>query len=135
MERPDGSRYSVHLHFTLVQMPGFRTEDRDRRGGTARQDRRGDRGSRPDLRFDPGASRLLGGIVTAAMGDGSEAAFRHRRCSATPASGGAGLYFGLDGHHHGEWRGESTPTVSGSADCRPRRLHAGCTRSATPPCR
>ncbi len=40
---------------------------------------------------------------------------------------GAGLYFGLDGHHHGEWRGELHVDGERIADCSTpeaaRRLH------------
>ena len=40
---------------------------------------------------------------------------------------GAGLYFGLDGHHHGEWRGEFNIEGEHIADCstpeQARRLH------------
>ena len=40
---------------------------------------------------------------------------------------GAGLYFGFDGHHHGEWRGELHVDGERIADCRDReaarRLH------------
>ena len=40
---------------------------------------------------------------------------------------GAGLYFGFDGHHHGEWRGEYHEDGEYFADCTEhqaaRRLH------------
>ena len=40
---------------------------------------------------------------------------------------GAGLYFGLDGHHHGEWRGDLHVESERIADCstpeQARRLH------------
>ena len=40
---------------------------------------------------------------------------------------GAGLYFGFDGHHHGEWRGEHHVDGEHIADCSnpatARRLH------------
>ena len=40
---------------------------------------------------------------------------------------GAGLYFGFDGHHHGEWRGELHVDGERIADCSTpetaRRLH------------
>ena len=45
---------------------------------------------------------------------------------------GAGLYFGLDGHHHGEWRGALHVDGEHVADCTDaRRPRAGSTRSAT----
>jgi hypothetical protein len=50
--------------------------------------------------------RLLGAELACTMADGSS-----RPLTITPASDtgfhlGTGLYFGLDGHWHGEWRGE-----------------------------
>ncbi|MCB1013135.1 MAG: hypothetical protein KDB15_15865, partial [Microthrixaceae bacterium] len=81
----------------------------------------------PDLRFDPENRRLLGGTVTATMGDGSERPFGIEVLGDTGVQLGAGLYFGLDGHHHGEWRGEFHTDGERIADCRPpevaRRLH------------
>jgi hypothetical protein len=127
MERPDGSRYALHLHFTLVQMPGF--EQKTVTAGVEHPD-----GTvepivdlRPDLRFDPGNRRLLGGTVTGTMGDGSERPIQIEVLGDTGIQLGAGLYFGLDGHHHGEWRGELHLDGERIDDCRPpevaRRLH------------
>jgi hypothetical protein len=60
----------------------------------------------PQLRFDPDNRRLLGGTVTATMADGSERPLTIEALGDTGVQLGAGLYFGLDGHHHGEFRGE-----------------------------
>ncbi|MCB9387533.1 MAG: hypothetical protein H6517_06880 [Microthrixaceae bacterium] len=127
MERSDGSRYAVHLHFTLVQMPGF--EQKTVTAGVEHPDGTVDQivDLQPDLRFDPENRRLLGGTVTATMGDGSERPFGIEVLGDTGVQLGAGLYFGLDGHHHGEWRGEFHTDGERIADCRPpevaRRLH------------
>ncbi len=127
LERADGSRYAVHLHFTWIDMAGF--EQKTVTAGIEHPD-----GSveeihdlRPDLRFDPDNRRLLGGTVTAVMPDGTERPFHLEVLGDTGVQLGAGLYFGLDGHHHGEWRGESHLDGERIADCRTpdqaRRLH------------
>ena len=127
MERPDGSRYALHLHFTLVQMPGF--EQKTVTAGVEHPDGRVDPivDLLPDLRFDPENRRLLGGTVTGVMDDGSTRPIRIEVLGDTGIQLGAGLYFGLDGHHHGEWRGELHLDGERIADCRPaevaRRLH------------
>lgn len=127
MERPDGSRYALHLHYVWFKMPGL--EQRTTTAGVEHPDGRREEihDLRPDLRFDPGNRRLLGGTVTAVMADGSERPITLEVLSDTGVQLGAGLYFGLDGHHHGEWRGELFVEGERIADCRPpevaRRLH------------
>src|SRR5664280_876603 len=127
MERTDGTQYGIHLHFTLVQMPGF--EQKSVIASVEHPD--GTIESivdlQPHLRFDAGNRRLLGGTVTGTMGDGSLREFRIEVLGDTGIQLGAGLYFGLDGHHHGEWRGELHLDGEHIADCRTpeaaRRLH------------
>jgi len=127
MERPDGSRYALHLHFTLVQMPGF--EQKTVTAGVEHVD-----GTRepivdlvPELRYAPDNRRLLGGTVHGTMSDGSARPIHLEVLGDTGIQLGAGLYFGLDGRHHGEWRGELVVEGERIADCRPpamaRRLH------------
>ena len=127
MERPDGTRYALHLHFTLVQMPGF--AQKTVTAGVEHPDGRVDPivDLVPSLRFDPANRRLLGGTVTAVMADGGERPIQIEVLGDTGIQLGAGLYFGLDGHHHGEWRGELHLDGERIEDCRPtdvaRRLH------------
>lgn len=127
MERPDGSQYALHLHFTLVQMPGF--TQKTVTAGVEHID-----GSvetildlQPELQFDPENRRLLGGTVTGIMQDGSSRPIQIEVLGDTGVQLGAGLYFGLDGHHHGEWRGELHLDGERIKDCRTpeaaRRLH------------
>jgi hypothetical protein len=127
LERPDGSTYALHLHFTLVKMAGF--EQKTVTAGIEHPD-----GTvepivdlAPDLRFDPHNRRLLGGTVVANMGDGSERPIHIEVLGDTGVHLGAGLYFGFDGHHHGEWRGELHTDGERITDCRTpenaRRLH------------
>lgn len=127
MTRADGYQYALHLHFTWVSMPGF--EQKTFTAGVEHPD--GTREPlvdlRPDLRFDPDNRRLLGGTVTAVTAAGEERPITIEVLSDTGVQLGAGLYFGLDGHHHGEWRGELHVEGERIADCRPpevaRRLH------------
>ena len=82
----------------------------------------------PELTYDPINRRLLGGRVHCTMADGSHAHAAGRGRVATPASTSArGLYFGFDGHHHGEWRGALHVDGERIADCSTaesaRRLH------------
>ena len=72
MERPDGSRYALHLHFTLVEAPGFtqKTVIASVEHPDGRVEPIVD--LRPLLQFDPDNRRLLGGSVTAVMADGGE---------------------------------------------------------------
>jgi hypothetical protein len=127
LERPYGSRYGVHLHFTLVQMPGF--EQKTVTAGIEHPDGRVEpvHDVRPDLRFDPVNRRLLGATLHATMPDGSSRPFHLEVIGDTGVHLGAGLYFGFDGHHHGEWRGELHLEGERIPDCRTpeaaRRLH------------
>jgi len=82
---------------------------------------------RPDLRFHPGNRRLVGGSLLAFMEDGTERPLRIEVLGDTGIQLGAGLYFGFDDHHHGEFRGELHVDGERIADCRTpdmaRRLH------------
>jgi hypothetical protein len=127
LAREDGSRYAVHLHFTLVKGPGF--QQKMVTAGVEHPDGRVEplADLEPDLRFDPVNRRLLGGTVTATTADGSRRPFGFEVLGDTGVQLGAGLYFGLDGHHHGEWRGELHLDGERIPDCRPlavaQRLH------------
>jgi len=127
LQRPDGTRYAVHLHFTLVEMTGF--TQKTVTAGLEYPDGTVDAivDLTPDLRFDPVNRRLLGGSVTGTMDDASSRPFEVEVLGDTGIQLGAGLYFGFDGHHHGEWRGEFHLDGERIPDCRPaelaRRLH------------
>jgi len=127
MTRKDGSHYGLHLHFTWIKMPGFehkmvtsRVEHPDGRQETIVQ-------LVPELRFDPINRRLLGGTVHCTMSDGTERPITIEVLGDTGVQLGAGLYFGFDGHHHGEWRGPLHVEGERIADCstpeQARRLH------------
>lgn len=127
MERADGSRYALFLHFTWMRAPGFsqkhtsaRVEHPDGREEPILE-------IEPALRFDPRNRRLLGGSLACRMQDGSLRELEIEVLGDTGVQLGAGLYFGFDGHHHGEWRGELHVEGERIPDCsdpaQARRLH------------
>ena len=81
----------------------------------------------PELAYDPINRRLKGGKVVCTMADGTTRTLVVEVVSDTGFHLGAGLYFGLDGHHHGDWRGELHVEGERVADCTTadaaRRLH------------
>lgn len=127
MERRDGSRYALHLHFTRFQAQGFQ-----QKMVTARVEHPDGREEviadiDPDLDFDPVNRRLRGGSLRCTMADGSSRKLEIEVLGDTGVHLGAGLYFGFDGHHHGEWRGAFHLDGERIADCttpeQARRLH------------
>ena len=60
---------------------------------------------------------MLGGTFHFTMADGSERPVTVEAIGDTGFHLGAGLYFGLDGHFHGEWRGELHVDGEHIADC------------------
>jgi len=128
MQRPDGSRYGLFLHYQIVCGPGF-THKHVVMGGVEHPDGRVERfvDLDPELTFDPRNRRLRGGRVHAVGADGSRRTLDVEVVSDTGFHLGAGLYFGLDGHHHGEWRGDLVVDGEHVPDCADpavaRRLH------------
>jgi hypothetical protein len=126
-ERPDGSRYAMLLHYQIFQAPGF--FQKKVMGGVEHPDGRVERWTdlEPQLSFDPTNRRLRGGQVKATTSDGTTRVLEIEPVSATGFHLGAGLYFGFDGHHHGEWRGELHVDGERIDDCADpaaaRRLH------------
>lgn len=127
LTRPDGSRYGMFLHYTLTEGPGF-----TQKHVTSKIEHPDGREEAivdlaPELRFHPDNRRLLGGRLLGRMPDGSERPITLEVLSDTGVQLGAGLYFGLDGHHHGEWRGASHLDGERILDCSEpaaaRRLH------------
>lgn len=127
MTARDGRTYGLHLHFTWIKGLGF-----EQKMTTARVEHPDGRAEpiveiAPALRFDPQNRRLLGGVLHCTMADGSARPIEIEVLGDTGVQLGAGLYFGLDGHHHGEWRGEYHEDGEHIADCRTpeqaRRLH------------
>ena len=127
MERDDGSRYALHLHFTRFQAGGFQEKMVTARVEHPDGGEEPIRDLEPALRFDPDNRRLLGGALHCTMADGSSRELQIEVLGDTGVHLGAGLYFGFDGHHHGEWRGELHVDGERIPDCtlpdQARRLH------------
>jgi hypothetical protein len=127
MQRRDGSLYALHLHFTRFEAPGFQQKMVTARVEHADGSEETISDIDPDLRFDPDNRRLLGGTLRCTMADGSARTLDLEVLGDTGVHLGAGLYFGLDGHHHGEWRGEFHLDGERIEDCstpeQARRLH------------
>jgi hypothetical protein len=127
LERADGSRYAVHHQQRMLRAFGY--EETRVEGGVEHPDGRVERFTalRPDLRFDPVNRRVLGGTLHFAMDDGSARPITVEAIGDTGFHLGAGLYFGFDGHHHGEWRGKLHVDGEHIDDCTDpataRRLH------------
>jgi hypothetical protein len=127
LERADGTRYAIHHQHRHLRVMGY--EEQSFEGGVEHADGRVDVFTvvRPDLRFDPVNRRVLGGTVHCTMSDGSDRPITVEAIGDTGFHLGAGLYFGLDGHHHGEWRGALHVDGEHVVDCTTpesaRRLH------------
>ncbi len=127
MVDPDGTRWGLFMH--LIDAQGFGHHQRTVTGAVEHGDGRIERMAdiRTDLRFEPVNRRLRGGTVTVTLEDGKERTFLLEVPTDTGFHLGAGLYFGWQGHHHGEWRGELHVDGERLEDCRQpdlaRELH------------
>jgi hypothetical protein len=127
LERADGSRYAIHHFHRLISAFGY--EEARFEGGVEHPDGRHERiaSVRPELRFDPANRRVQGGTLHFTMSDGSSRPVTVEALGDTGIHLGAGGYFGFNGHHHGEWRGESHVEGEHISDCtlpdEARRLH------------
>jgi hypothetical protein len=106
MHDTDGTPWGLWLH--LIHASGFGRELRTVMGAIEHSDGRVERVAdiRPEFTYEPTNRRLCGGTLTATLEDATERHFRYEVPTATGFHLGAGLYFGWQGHHHGEWRGE-----------------------------
>jgi len=127
MTRPDGTHYGLHTYY---QRHGFGDWQRiELQGGFEHADGRREPYAAlvPELVVDPVNRRLRGGVLHATMSDGTARDLTITALSATGFHLGAGLYFGFDGHWHGEWRGPLHLDGEHIADCttyaEARRLH------------
>lgn len=127
LERDDGSRYALHHQLRETRASGY--EERRFEGtvehGDGRIERMAD--GRADLRYDAVNRRVLGGTLHFTMADGRTRPVTVEALGDTGLPLGLGLYFGLDGHHHGEWRGPLLVEGEHVADCTDpataRRVH------------
>ena len=127
LERTDGSRYAIHHQHR--QLLAFGYEEGRSEGTVEHPNGRVEPivAVRPELRFDPANRRVLGGQLHFTMADGTERPLTLEAVAGTGFHLGLGLYFGLDGHHHGEWRGplhiEGEHVANSSDPAVARRLH------------
>jgi hypothetical protein len=114
---PDGSHYGFHQYYLLYAGEGWQHEKVQ--GGFEYPDgrREGLRRIEPRLQFNPDNQRLLGGEVELTMMDGSHRLLHLQVQGDTGFHLGAGLYHGLDGHFHGQWRGPLLVEGEYCADC------------------
>ncbi|WP_194819986.1 hypothetical protein [Nocardia sp. XZ_19_385] len=105
LERADGSRYGIHLHYQIIEATGF--SSKTVMGGLQYSDGRvlRWRDLTPELRFDPDNRRLLGGRIHATDVDGTARTLDIEVVSDTGFHLGAGLYHGYKDRFHGEWLG------------------------------
>ena len=127
MTRADGSQYGMHLHFTWIKMPGFEQKMVTSRMEFTDSSQREFADMQPELAFHPETRRLLGGKLHCTLDDGSQRTLVLDVLDDTGIQLGAGLYFGFDGKHHGQWRGESHIEGERILDCNTKeqaqRLH------------
>jgi hypothetical protein len=125
--RPDGGRYGIHLYY---QRHGFGGWQRiELQGGVEHPDGRREPFAalvvEPEVRDDN--RRLTAATLRATMADGSDRPLTVTALGDTGFHLGAGLYFGFDGHWHGQWRGDLHVDGEHVADCADpataRRLH------------
>ncbi len=117
LETPSGDPYGLFWHLIQVEAPGFLHKQCT--GGFEYPDGRFEQivDITPDVRFDPDNRRLLGGRVDLTLADGSSRPIEIEVLGDTGFHLGAGLYFGWQGHHHGDWRGELVVEGERIADC------------------
>ena len=105
MDKVTGQPYTIHHFYLEIPIPGV---PKVFHGAIEYPDGRQELliDMVPELRFDPKNRRLLGGTLHFTTADGQVRPVTVEVMNDTGFHLGTGLYFGLDGHHHGEWRGE-----------------------------
>jgi hypothetical protein len=105
LQRADGSHYALHHQYRETRAFGY--EERRFEGTVESPDGTVEHlaSMTPQLRYDTSNRRILGGTFHFTMADGSSRPVAVEALGDTGTHLGAGLYFGFDGHHHGDWRG------------------------------
>ncbi len=126
-ERADGTRYGMHTYY---QRHGIGDWQRiELQGGIEHVDGRREPWAalvpRAEVRDDN--RRLVSATLDATMADGSPRPVTITAVGDTGFHLGTGLYFGFDGHWHGQWRGDLHVDGEHIADCTDpttaRRIH------------
>jgi hypothetical protein len=127
LERPDGSRYGIHVYYQRHGIGGW--ERVELQGGIEHADGRREPFVALVLRADVADAnrRLRSAELDCTMADGSARPLRITALGDTGFHLGTGLYFGFDGHWHGQWRGDLHDDGEHVADCSDpataRRVH------------
>ncbi|MGI8755948.1 MAG: hypothetical protein ACR2MB_08825 [Acidimicrobiales bacterium] len=127
LERADGSQVAMHVY--LQRRTGDGRTSVEAQGAMEHADATLEPfvSIDADLQFQDDNRRLLGGVLHTRSGDGTERHFVVEAPSDTGFHLGAGLYFGFEGRHHGQWQGPLEVTGEHVTDCGDptvaRRLH------------
>jgi hypothetical protein len=127
LERPDGSRYGIHVYYQRHGIGGWQRVELQ--GGIEHADGRREPFVALVLRADVADDnrRLRSAELDCTMADGSARPLRITALGDTGFHLGTGLYFGFDGHWHGEWRGDLHVDGERIDDCADpataRRIH------------
>ena len=116
-ERPDGSRYGIHTYYQRHGIGGWQRIELQ--GGIEHPDGRREPWAAlvPQADVDDATRRLAAAQLDFTMADGSARPITVTALGDTGFHLGTGLYFGFDGHWHGEWRGDLHVDGEHLADC------------------
>ncbi len=126
-ERPDGTRYGIHIYYQRHGIGGWQRIELQ--VGIEHPDgRREPWGALvPHAEVRDDNRRLVRATLDCTMADGSARPITVTAIGDTGFHLGTGLYFGFDDHWHGEWRGELHVDGEHLADCTDpetaRRIH------------
>jgi hypothetical protein len=127
MERADGSRYGIHTYYQRHAIAGW--QRLELQGGIEHPDGRREPWAtlEPHAEVDDVTRRLRSARLDFTMEDGTARPLTVTAVGDTGFHLGTGLYFGFDGHWHGEWRGDLHVDGEHIADCTDpdtaRRVH------------
>ena len=116
-ERPDGSRYGIHTYYQRHGIGGWQRIELQ--GGIEHPDGRREPWAAlvPHAEVDDATRRLSAAQLDFTMADGTARPITVTAVGDTGFHLGTGLYFGFDGHWHGEWRGDLHVDGEHLADC------------------
>jgi hypothetical protein len=114
LQRPDGSHYELQYHLqqtarTTIYSSGYLYQPD---GSQIRAWR-----ITPELRFDQGTRRVLGGRLVFDLESGEQRALEVEPMSDTGFHLGTALYMDFRGQHHGSWKGRFHLDGEHIADC------------------
>jgi hypothetical protein len=127
MERSDGTRYGIHTFYQRHAVGDW--ERAELQGGIEHADGRRERFAAlaPTYKVQDDTRRLTSAVLHTTMQDGTDRPITVTALGDTGFHLGGGLYFGFDGHWHGEDRGALHVDGEHIADCTEpetaRRLH------------